>query len=105
MPKQGAKNPKPEPGTPQSPPPTGCEVGGRTVRGPDLVPRRELVRRIFERALWGTQMRSAFDPVTGLPRAKGKRCRSEARWCRISSRGSSGSWKPATTARCCGWRS
>jgi hypothetical protein len=33
MPKKGAKNPKPEPGTPQSPPPTGCEVGGRTVEG------------------------------------------------------------------------
>jgi hypothetical protein len=46
---------------------------GGVHRGPDLVPRRELVRRIFERALWGTQMRPAFDPVTGLPRAKGKK--------------------------------
>jgi DNA-binding transcriptional MerR regulator len=43
------------------------------VRGALQVPRRELVRRIFERALWGTQMRPAFDPVTGLPRAKGKK--------------------------------
>ena len=42
-------------------------------RGPDLVPRREFVRRILERAPWGAQMRPAFDPVTGLPRAKGKK--------------------------------
>jgi hypothetical protein len=32
-----------------------------------------LVRRIFERALWGTQMRPAFDPVTGLPARKGRK--------------------------------
>jgi len=31
------------------------------------------VRRILERAPWGAQMRPAFDPVTGLPRAKGKK--------------------------------
>ena len=31
------------------------------------------MRRILERAPWGAQMRPAFDPVTGLPRAKGKK--------------------------------
>jgi len=31
------------------------------------------VRRVLERAPWGAQMRPAFDSVTGLPRAKGKK--------------------------------
>jgi hypothetical protein len=44
---------------------------GNVHRGPDLVPRRDLVRRIFERALWGTQMRHPIDPVTGLPGTTG----------------------------------
>src|SRR5437773_479412 len=41
--------------------------------GPGFGPRREFVRRILERAPWGAQMRPAFDSVTGLPRAKGKK--------------------------------
>jgi hypothetical protein len=36
-------------------------------------PRRDLVRKIIERAVWGTQLRPKIDPVTGLPRAKGKK--------------------------------
>ena len=31
------------------------------------------MRRILERTPWGVQMRPAFDSVTGLPRAKGKK--------------------------------
>jgi hypothetical protein len=73
--------------------PTGSELGGKRViksnggtllanvpgsnggvhRGPDLVPRRDLVRRILERALWGTQRRAKLDPVTGLPAETGRR--------------------------------
>jgi hypothetical protein len=46
---------------------------GGVHRGPDLVPRRDLVRRILERALWGKQLRAELDPVTGLPAEKGRR--------------------------------
>jgi hypothetical protein len=46
---------------------------GGVHRGPDLVPRRDLVRKIIERALWGTQIRPKIDPVTGLPGEKGRR--------------------------------
>jgi hypothetical protein len=94
MPKKVVKKPKSEPGTPQSPPPsTGGEIAadrkpirlpnvqligqpgsnGGVHRGQDLVPRRDLVRRILERALWGKQLRAKLDPVTGLPAEKGRR--------------------------------
>src|SRR5438105_3632525 len=91
---KGAAKHTPTPGTPQSPPPsTGGEMAadnkptrlpngqligqpgsnGGVRRGPDLLPRRDLVRRILERALWGTQMRPKIDPVTELPADKGRR--------------------------------
>ena len=94
---KGAKNTKPEPGKPPSPPQdaSGPRMGptravgtpaehlishqhqpgsnGGVRRGSDLVPRRDLVRRILERALWGKQLRAKLDPVTGLPAEKGRR--------------------------------
>jgi hypothetical protein len=46
---------------------------GDVHRGRDLVPRKDLLRKIMERALWGTQWRHPLDKVTGLPADAGKK--------------------------------